>query len=97
MDEILRAVTISDFQNSPDRDQRSSCMPVVSEAVCFMEVNKPLLSEFGLKFERAEIHMIRWICGVSMKYRMTSEELRRLPFICPVSSYNSLAYVSLIG
>ena len=31
-----------------------------------MEV--PLLADDGLKFERAEVQMIRWMCGVSMKY-----------------------------
>ena len=31
----------------------------------------------GLKFERAEIQMVRWMCGVSMKDRNTSELLRK--------------------
>ena len=34
----------------------------------------PLLADVGLKFERAEIQMIRWMCGVSLKDRRTSEE-----------------------
>ena len=38
----------------------------------------PLLVDVGLKFERAEMQMIRWMFGVSMKGRMTSEKLRRL-------------------
>ena len=37
----------------------------------------PLLVDVGLKFEREEIQMIRWMCGISMKDK-TSEELRRL-------------------
>ena len=41
-----------------------------------MEIH--LLSDVGLKFERIEIHMIKWMCGVSMKNRETSEELRKL-------------------
>ena len=38
----------------------------------------PLLVDVGLRSERAEMQMIRWICGISMKDRRTSEELRRL-------------------
>ena len=30
-------------------------------------VNRPLLNDVGLKFERAEMQMIRWMCVVSMK------------------------------
>ena len=30
---------------------------------------EPLLVGVGLKFERAEMHMVGWICGVSMKDR----------------------------
>ena len=33
----------------------------------------PLLVDVGLKFERAKMQMIRWMCGVSMKSRRTSE------------------------
>ena len=38
---------------------------------------RPLLVEVGLKFERAEMQMIRGRCGVSLKDR-TSEEMSRL-------------------
>ena len=30
---------------------------------------RPLLVDVGLKFERAEMQMIRWMCGISMKDR----------------------------
>ena len=36
-----------------------------------------MLVDVGLKFERAEMQMAKWMCGISMKYRKTSEELRR--------------------
>ena len=36
-----------------------------------------LLADVGLKFKRAEMQMFRWMCGVSMKDRRTSEE-----FVC---------------
>ena len=39
---------------------------------------KPLLADVGLKFERAEMQMIRWMCGVSIKDGRTREELRNL-------------------
>ena len=38
---------------------------------------RPLQVDVGLKFERAEMQMIRWMCGISMKDRRTNEELRR--------------------
>ena len=38
---------------------------------------RPLL-DVGLKFERAEMQMIRWMCGISLKDGRTNEELRRL-------------------
>ena len=37
-----------------------------------------LLSDVGLKFERAEIQIIRWMCGISMKYRNTSEKIMKI-------------------
>ena len=37
-----------------------------------------LLVDVGLKFEIAEMHMIRWMCSISMKDRRTSEEWRKL-------------------
>ena len=33
----------------------------------------PLLVDDGLKFERAEMQMIRCMCGISMKDRRTNE------------------------
>ena len=39
---------------------------------------RPFLADVRLKFERAEMKMIRWMCDVSMKDRRTSEELIKL-------------------
>ena len=39
---------------------------------------RPLLVDVRIKFERAEMQMIRLMCGISMKDRRTNEELRRL-------------------
>ena len=35
----------------------------------------PLLVDIGLKFESADMQMIRWMCSVSMKDRRTRKEL----------------------
>ena len=48
---------------------------------------RPLLVDVGLKFERAEMQMIRWMCGISLKDRMTNEELRRLVGVEPVTTF----------
>ena len=47
---------------------------------------RPFTADVGLKFERAEMQMIRWMCGVSMKDRRTSEELRNLVGIQPITT-----------
>ena len=48
---------------------------------------RPLLVDVGLKFERAEMQMIRWMCGISLKDRMTNEELRRLVGVEPITTF----------
>ena len=47
---------------------------------------RPLLADIGLKFERTEMQMIRWMCGVSLKDRRTSEELRKLVGVQPITT-----------
>ena len=49
---------------------------------------RPLLVDVGLKFERAEMQMIRWMCGISLKDRRTNEELRRLVGVEPITTFN---------
>ena len=46
-----------------------------------------LLVDVGLKFERAEIQMIRWMCGISLIDRRTNEELRRLVGVEPITTF----------
>ena len=46
---------------------------------------RPLLNDVGLKFERAEMQMIRWMGGIYMKDR-TNEELRRLVGVEPITT-----------
>ena len=47
---------------------------------------RSLLVDVGLKFERAEMQMIRWMCGISMKDRRTYEELRRMAGVEPITT-----------
>ena len=46
----------------------------------------PLLADVMLKFERAEMQIIRWMCDVSMKDRGTSEELIKLVGVEPITT-----------
>ena len=45
---------------------------------------RPLLDDVG--FERSDMQMIRWMCGVSIKNRKTSEELRKLVGVEPITT-----------
>ena len=45
-----------------------------------------LLADVGLKFERAGMQMIRWMCGVSMKDKRTNEELRKVVRVEPITT-----------
>ena len=47
---------------------------------------RPLLVDVGLIFERAEMQMIIWMCGIPMKDRRTNEELRRLVGVEPITT-----------
>ena len=47
---------------------------------------RPLLVDVGLKFERAEMQMIIWMYGVSMKDSKTSEELRKQVGVEPITT-----------
>ena len=58
----------------------------VKSSMTYGSETRPLLSHVGLKFERAEMQMIRWMCGVSLKDRRTSEELRKLVGVQPITT-----------
>ena len=49
-------------------------------------VNRPFIFDVGLKFERTEMQMIRWMCAVSMKECRTSKELRRQVGVEPITT-----------
>ena len=46
----------------------------VRSSMTYGSETRPLLVDIGLKFERAEMQMIRWMCGISLKDRRTNEE-----------------------
>ena len=48
---------------------------------------RSFLVDVGLKFERAEMQMIRWMCGISLKDRRTNEEFRRLVGVEPITTF----------
>ena len=48
---------------------------------------RPLLVDVRLMFEKAEMQMVRWMCGISMEDR-THKELRRLVGVQPITTVN---------
>ena len=85
MDEVPRAFAIADIQSSPIGDERSSVCQFVKSSMTYVSETRPLLVDVGLKFERAGMQMIRWMCGISMKDR-TNEELRKLDGVEPFTT-----------
>ena len=57
------------FRDLPVGDERSSC---VRNSMTYGSETGSLLVDVGLKFERADMQMIRWMCGISMKDRRTN-------------------------
>ena len=47
----------------------------VRSSMIYGSETRHLLADVGLKFERADMQIIRWMCDVLMKDRRTSEEL----------------------
>ena len=60
----------------------SSC---VRSSMTYGSETRPLLVDVVLKFERAEMQMIRWMCGISLKDRRTNKELRMLVGVEPIT------------
>ena len=59
----------------------------VRSSMTYGSETRPLLVDVGSKFERAEMQMIRWMCGISLKDRRTNEELRRLVRVEPITTF----------
>ena len=58
----------------------------VRSSITYGSETRPLLVDIGLTFERAEMQMIRWMCGITIKDRRTNEELRRLVGVEPITT-----------
>ena len=72
MDEVPRAFAISDNQSFPSGDEGSSVCQLCQKQWTSGSETRPLLVDVGLKFERAEMQMIIWMCGISLKDRRTN-------------------------
>ena len=58
----------------------------VRSSMTYGSETMPLLVDVGVKFERADMQMIIWMCSVSMKYRRTSKELNMLFVVEPITT-----------
>ena len=58
----------------------------VRSSMIYGSETRPLLADVGLKCERAEMQIIRWMCDVSMKDRRTSEELIMVLGVPPIAT-----------
>ena len=58
----------------------------VRSSMIYGSETRSLLVDVWLKFGRAEMQMIRWMWGISMKDRSTNEELRRLIGVEPITT-----------
>ena len=66
---------------------KSSALPIeltIWDLCRSCDVN--IINDMGLKFKRAAMQMIWWMCGVSMKDRRTSEKLRKLVGVKPITT-----------
>ena len=64
MDEVPGAFAISDIQSSPTRMKGRVYISCVRSDLTYGSETRPLLADVGLKFQKAEMQMIRWMCDV---------------------------------
>ena len=72
MDEVPRAFAISDIQSSPLEMKGRVYASCVRSSMTYRSETRPLLADVRLKFESAEMQLIRWMCVVSLKDERTS-------------------------
>ena len=58
----------------------------VRSSMTYGRETRLLPAHVGLKFERAKMQMIRWMSGVSLKDRRTSEQLRKVVGVHPITT-----------
>ena len=56
--------------------RQRGCTAVMCEAVCCMDVAWPVRKGNVVALQRAEMRLVRWMCGVKLKDRLPSKELR---------------------
>ena len=81
IDEVRGAFAISDIESSPLEMKGPVYTSCVRRHVVYGSVSMTLLA--GLKFERADMQMVRWMC---IAFRRTSEELRKLVGVEPITT-----------
>ena len=86
MNEVSRDFSISDIQRSLASMTGRVYASCVRSSLIYGSEGMPLLADVWLKFEGAAMRMIRWKCVVSMKDRRTSEELRKLVGLEPITT-----------
>ena len=74
------------FLTSRDEMKGRVYASCVRSSMTYGSETRPLLVDVGLKFERAEMQMIRWMC-ISLKDRWTNEELRMLVGVDPTAIF----------
>ena len=75
MDEFQIYYAISNIQSSTlEMKGRVYAICVRSSMIYYGNETRLLLADVGLMFERADMQMIKWMCGVSMKDRKPSEK-----------------------
>ena len=87
MDEVPRVFSVSDIQSLPLEMKCRVYASCVRISMTYGSETKPLLVDVGLKFERAAMQMIRWMCDISMKDRRTNEALRRLVGVESITTF----------
>ena len=78
MDEVPRAFPFLTSRAPPLEMKGRVYASYVRSSMAYGSETRPLLVDVWLNFERAELQMIRWMCGIFMKDRRAREELRRL-------------------
>ena len=69
----------------------------VRSSMTYGSETRSLLIDVGLKFDRAEMQMIRWMCGISMKDRRTNVELRMLVGVEPTTTVSRSGRLTWYG
>ena len=75
MDEVPRTFPFLTSRALPLEMKGQVYASCVRNSMTYGSKTRPLLVEVGLKSEREEMQMIRWMCGIPMKDRRTNEEL----------------------